>query len=121
MLRLNQELTPEYSNWLEASHYLFHPRQYQQGDLLKLFRKVGIDIPLLDAIKQAKFLKELCIHKRKKMKGAVEMGGIVSILIKHKDASAKVQRILPKKCQDSGIFSMPCTIGNSTFAYVMLD
>ncbi|RDX87028.1 Retrovirus-related Pol polyprotein, partial [Mucuna pruriens] len=36
------------------------------------------NIPLLDAIKQipkyAKFLKELCVHKRKKMKGSVEVG-----------------------------------------------
>ncbi|RDX60838.1 hypothetical protein CR513_60990, partial [Mucuna pruriens] len=52
-------------------------RRYKiDEDLLKLFKKVGINIPLLDAIKQipkyAKFLKELYIHKRKKMKGAVE-------------------------------------------------
>ncbi|RDX91835.1 hypothetical protein CR513_26123, partial [Mucuna pruriens] len=50
-------------------------------ELLKMFRKVEINIPLLDAIKQipkyAKFLKELCVHKRKKMKGSVEAGGIV--------------------------------------------
>ncbi|RDY03205.1 hypothetical protein CR513_13229, partial [Mucuna pruriens] len=81
-------------------------------DLLKLFRKVP---------KYAKFLKELCIHKRKKMKGEVETEGIMSALIKHEDDSAGVQRILPKKCQDSGIFSMPCTIGNCTFTDVMLD
>ncbi|RDX88291.1 hypothetical protein CR513_30129, partial [Mucuna pruriens] len=41
-------------------------------ELLRMFRKVEINIPLLDAIKQipkyAKFLKELCVHKRKKMK-----------------------------------------------------
>ncbi|RDY11460.1 hypothetical protein CR513_03866, partial [Mucuna pruriens] len=64
-------------------------------DLLKLFRKVEINIPLLDTIKQvpkyAKFLKELCIHKRKKMKGAVEMGGIMSALIKHKNTTTRAQ------------------------------
>ncbi|RDY12607.1 hypothetical protein CR513_02570, partial [Mucuna pruriens] len=41
-----------------------------------MFRKVEINIPLLDAIKQiskyAKFLKELCVHKRRKMKGSRE-------------------------------------------------
>ncbi|RDY06201.1 hypothetical protein CR513_09844, partial [Mucuna pruriens] len=41
-------------------------------NLLKMFQNVEINIPLLDAIKQipkyAKFLKELCVHKRKKMK-----------------------------------------------------
>ncbi|RDX97144.1 hypothetical protein CR513_20111, partial [Mucuna pruriens] len=41
-------------------------------ELLKMFRKVEINFLLLDAIKQipkyAKFLKELCVHKRRKMK-----------------------------------------------------
>ncbi|RDY08458.1 Retrovirus-related Pol polyprotein from transposon 17.6, partial [Mucuna pruriens] len=80
-------------------------------ELLKMFWKVEINIPLLDAIKQipkyAKFLKELCVHKRKKMKGGVELGGIV--------------QALPKKCRDPGIFSIPCTIGDCTFADAMLD
>ncbi|RDY13834.1 hypothetical protein CR513_01183, partial [Mucuna pruriens] len=60
-----------------------------------------INIPLLDAIKQipkyAKFLKELCLHKRKKLKG-VEMGGVVSKLIKSEDVTARSQQVLPKKC-----------------------
>ncbi|RDY10414.1 hypothetical protein CR513_05068, partial [Mucuna pruriens] len=94
-------------------------------DLLKLFKKVEINILLLDAIKQipkyAKFLEELCSHKRKKMKGAVEMGRIVSVLVKHEDSSAGLQRILPKKCQDMGIFVVPCTIGDRTFTDAMLD
>ncbi|RDY13039.1 hypothetical protein CR513_02098, partial [Mucuna pruriens] len=62
-------------------------------DLLNLFRKVEINIPLLDAIKlvpkYVKFLKELCIHKRKKINGAVETGGVVLVLVKHEDASAR--------------------------------
>ncbi|RDY14830.1 hypothetical protein CR513_00038, partial [Mucuna pruriens] len=45
-------------------------------DLLKMFRKVEINIPLFDAIKQfpkyAKFLKELCIHKKRQIKGGIE-------------------------------------------------
>ncbi|RDX74876.1 hypothetical protein CR513_45310, partial [Mucuna pruriens] len=55
------------------------------------------------------------------MKGGVEMGGIMLALTKHEDATDRVQRVLPKKCQDPGIFSVPCTIGNSTFADAMLD
>ncbi|RDX93793.1 hypothetical protein CR513_23900, partial [Mucuna pruriens] len=53
-------------------------------ELLKMFRKVEINISLLDAIKQvpkyAKFLKELCVHKRRKIKGSREIGGVVSTL-----------------------------------------
>ncbi|RDX93573.1 hypothetical protein CR513_24144, partial [Mucuna pruriens] len=46
-------------------------------ELPRMFQKVEINIPLLDAIKQIpkykKFLKELCVHKRKKMKESVEI------------------------------------------------
>ncbi|RDX92977.1 hypothetical protein CR513_24821, partial [Mucuna pruriens] len=74
-------------------------------ELLKMFRKVEINIPLLDAIKQvpkyAKFLKELCVHKRRKIKGSKEIGGV--------------------DCRDPGIFSAPCTNCDCTFAHAMLD
>ncbi|RDX79273.1 hypothetical protein CR513_40319, partial [Mucuna pruriens] len=60
-------------------------------ELLKMFRKVEINISFLDTIKQiskyAKFLKELCVHKRKNMKGSVEMGGIVSTLTKNEEVT----------------------------------
>ncbi|RDX78194.1 hypothetical protein CR513_41559, partial [Mucuna pruriens] len=94
-------------------------------ELLRMFRKVEINIPLLDAIKQiskyAKFLKELCMHKRKKMKGEVELGGIVSALTRNGEFTAGAQQALPKKCQDPRIFSIPCTIGDCTFVDAMLD
>ncbi|RDX78970.1 hypothetical protein CR513_40665, partial [Mucuna pruriens] len=70
-------------------------RSKMDEDLLKLFRKVEINILLLNAIKQvpkyAKFHKELYIHKRKKIKGAVETRGIVSALVKREDASVGIQ------------------------------
>ncbi|KAF1864701.1 hypothetical protein Lal_00032019 [Lupinus albus] len=59
-------------------------------DLLDIFRKVEVKIPLLDAIKQipriAKFLKELCTHKRK-LKGnqRINMGRNVSAMIVKKN------------------------------------
>ncbi|RDX94145.1 hypothetical protein CR513_23501, partial [Mucuna pruriens] len=93
-------------------------------ELLKMFRKVEINIPLLDAIKQilkyAKFLKELCVHKRRKMKGSRELGGVVSSLTKNNPTTG-ISQVLRKKCQDLGIFSVPCTIGDCTFADAMLD
>ncbi|RDY13840.1 hypothetical protein CR513_01191, partial [Mucuna pruriens] len=93
-------------------------------ELLKMFRKVKINIPLLNAIKQilkyAKFLKELCVHKRRKMKGSRELGGVVSSLTKN-NPTAGISQVLPKKCRDPGIFSVPCTIGDCTFADAMLD
>ncbi|RDX92528.1 hypothetical protein CR513_25330, partial [Mucuna pruriens] len=93
-------------------------------ELLKMFRKVEINIPLLDAIKQilkyAKFLKELCVHKRRKMKGSQEFGGVVSALTKS-DSTTGISQVLPNKCRDPRIFSVPCTIDECTFANAMLD
>ncbi|RDY07874.1 Retrovirus-related Pol polyprotein, partial [Mucuna pruriens] len=90
-----------------------------------MFQKVEINIPLLDALKQipkyAKFLKELFVHKRKKMKGNVEVGGIVSAMTRNKDFIVEAPQALPKKCRDPKIFSIPCTIGDCTFANAMLD
>ncbi|RDX64268.1 hypothetical protein CR513_57192, partial [Mucuna pruriens] len=69
----------------------------------------------------AKFLKELCIHKRRKIKGSREIGGVVSALTKNEEFTTGATRALPRKCRDPGIFSIPCTIGECTFADVMLD
>ncbi|RDX91964.1 hypothetical protein CR513_25967, partial [Mucuna pruriens] len=90
-------------------------------DLLKLFRKVEVNIPFHKAIKHvpkyAMFLKELCVHKRKKIKGAAETGGIMPVL----ELNARAQQILPKKCQDPGIFTVTCTIRNYIFIDAILD
>ncbi|RDX74589.1 hypothetical protein CR513_45645, partial [Mucuna pruriens] len=84
-------------------------------DLMKMFQRVEINILLLDAIKQipkyAKFLKELCVHKRNKLKGGVEVGGVLLAFIQNDNT----------KYKDPEIFSVPCTIGRCTFADAMLD
>ncbi|RDX98840.1 hypothetical protein CR513_18190, partial [Mucuna pruriens] len=63
---------------------------------------VEINIPLLDTIKQipkyAKFLKKLCVHKRRKMKGSREIGGVVSALTKIEESTVGTSRVLSKKC-----------------------
>ncbi|RDX67959.1 Retrovirus-related Pol polyprotein, partial [Mucuna pruriens] len=55
------------------------------------------------------------------MKGGVELGGIVSALTKNDDLIVGTRKALPKKCRDPGIFMVPCTIGDCTFADAMLD
>jgi len=88
-------------------------------ELYETFRKCEVNIPLLDAIKQipryAKFLKELCTIKRKqKLKGCekVKVG---------ENVSAVIQRKLPTKCKDPGMFTIPCMIGYTKFEKAMLD
>ncbi|XP_073131674.1 uncharacterized protein [Henckelia pumila] len=87
--------------------------------LYELFRRCEVNIPLLDDIKQVprydKFLKELCTVKRKqKLKGCqkVELGEQVSTII---------QRKVPTKCKDPGMFSIPFKIGDVQLDTAMLD
>ncbi|RDX91515.1 hypothetical protein CR513_26500, partial [Mucuna pruriens] len=72
--------------------------------LLKMFQKVEINIPLLDAIK-------------KKMKGGVELERIVSALTRNDDLITSPTKEMPRP----RIFSVPCIIGDCTFADAMLD
>ncbi|PIN21706.1 DNA-directed DNA polymerase [Handroanthus impetiginosus] len=92
-------------------------KQEEEKEILETFRKVEVNIPLLDAIKQipryAKFLKELCTNK-KKLKGneRISVG---------ENVSAVLQRKLPPKCKDPSIFSIPCKIGNVRIEKAMCD
>ncbi|CAN6720974.1 unnamed protein product [Malus baccata var. baccata] len=92
-------------------------KEEAEKDILETFRKVQVNIPLLDAIKQvpryAKFLKELCTtRKRMSTKEVVKVG---------ENVSAILQRKLPPKCKDPGSFTIPCVIGNTRFESTMLD
>ncbi|XP_042415111.1 uncharacterized protein LOC122004262 [Zingiber officinale] len=62
--------------------------------------------------KYAKFLKDVCLHKKKLMGNElVSMG---------KNVSAFIQPI-PQKCDDPGVFTVLGTIGNYVFEDAMLD
>ncbi|KAJ9166961.1 hypothetical protein P3X46_021650 [Hevea brasiliensis] len=92
-------------------------KEEQEKDILETFKKVEVNIHLLDAIKQipryAKFLKELCTTKRKlRNNEKISVGENVSALI---------QRKLPPKCKDPGSFSIPCKIGDSRFESAMAN
>ncbi|KAM0981411.1 hypothetical protein TB1_013764 [Malus domestica] len=92
-------------------------KEEAEKDILETFRKVQVNIPLLDAIKQvpryAKFFKELCTtRKRISTKEFVKVS---------ENVSAILQRKLPPKCKDPGSFTIPCVIGNTRFESAMLD
>ncbi|KAK8333253.1 hypothetical protein V6Z12_A10G191200 [Gossypium hirsutum] len=80
----------------------------EDKEIFKTFRNVEINIPLLDAIRQipcyAKFLKELYTNKQKltSNENAVTVG---------ENVSAVLQRKMPGKCKDRGMFAIPCKIG----------
>ncbi|CAM8975776.1 unnamed protein product [Rhodiola kirilowii] len=94
------------------------PKQHvMDKDILELFSKVDINIPLLEAIKQipryAKFLKELCTNRRRSDRYDQELMS--------RNVSAVIQRKVPPKCGDPGTYTIPCTIGNIRIENCMLD
>ncbi|CAN6707332.1 unnamed protein product [Malus baccata var. baccata] len=92
-------------------------KEENEKDILETFRKVQVNIPLLDAIKQVpryeKFLKELCTTRRRiSNKEVVQVSENVFVIL---------QRKLPPKCKYPGSFTIPCVIGNTKFEHAMLD
>jgi hypothetical protein len=94
-------------------------KEDKEKEILEVFKKVELNLPLLDAIKQipkyAKFLKELCTTKRTfKLKGheMVSIGAVVSAI---------VQKNMPLKQKDPGVFTIPCVIGNASFKRALCD
>ena len=88
-------------------------KEDKETEILEVFKKVELNISLIDAIKQipkyAKFLKELCTTKRAyKLKGyeMVSMGEVVF---------AVVQNNMPLKQKDPCALTIPCVIGNASF------
>ncbi|KAM1709604.1 hypothetical protein ACFXTN_000082 [Malus domestica] len=100
-----------------SHRFMQSKKKEAEKDILETFRKVQVNIPLLDAIKQvpryAKFLKELCTSRKRILtKEVVKVGENVSAILQHK---------LPPKCKDLGSFTIPCVIGNTRFESAMLD
>ncbi|BFG24973.1 hypothetical protein CerSpe_112470 [Prunus speciosa] len=92
-------------------------RDQQTIDILELFRKVQINIPLLDAVKQipayAKFLKDVCTNKRK---FATHEKVMLS-----EECSAVLLKKLPQKLKDPRSFTISCIIGNLHFEKALID
>ncbi|XP_015947125.1 uncharacterized protein LOC107472068 [Arachis duranensis] len=85
-------------------------------NMLQVFKKVEVTIPLLDAIQQipkfAKFLKDLCTHK--------DMIGELETLSLGSSISSLMEPI-PKKYGDPGSCLVSCCIGGHTFHDRMCD
>ncbi|XP_073025143.1 uncharacterized protein [Primulina eburnea] len=91
---ISNAVLPPFTSRLEKSK-----KMDNEKEVLETFRKVEINIPLIDVFKQipryAKFLKDLCTNKRRlKIDEKVSVGESVSAVIK---------KSLPKKCKDPGV------------------
>ncbi|XP_050896515.1 uncharacterized protein LOC127103288 [Lathyrus oleraceus] len=122
VVETEKEKEKEYVPPVPFPHRIMKNKRTNDGDnereILDVFIKVAVNIPLLDVIKQvpkyAKFLKDLCTSK-KRLKGneRVNLGRNISALIQPKQA-------IPQKCKDPGTFYIPCTIGIHTGLIIQL-
>ncbi|XP_026398946.1 uncharacterized protein LOC113294781 [Papaver somniferum] len=89
----------------------------QDKEILDIFRKIHVNIPLIDAIKQvpkyARILKDLCTNKQRLTGNEV--------MKVEENTSAIMQKKLPLKCKDPGSFDIPIVISNTKFNKAMLD
>jgi hypothetical protein len=92
-------------------------KENKMFDIFEILRKVQINIPLLDAIKQipsyAKFLKDCCTNKRR-----FQEHETVALT---EEVSAVLLRKLPPKLKDPGSFTIPCRIGDHDCERSLLD
>lgn len=76
-----------------------------------------VNVPLLDEAKQvpqhAHLLKELCAAKKK-------LKGYETVQVSE-NISAILQKRLPPKCKDPGVFTVPCKLGNLNIPNAMVD
>ncbi|XP_020233125.1 uncharacterized protein LOC109813362 [Cajanus cajan] len=83
-------------------------QEKQFARLLDVFKKLHINIPFAEALKQmpsyAKFMKDLLSRKRKLQED--------EIIMLTKECSAIIQQKLPPKLKDPRSFAIPCEIGN---------
>ncbi|PRQ35491.1 hypothetical protein RchiOBHm_Chr5g0080601 [Rosa chinensis] len=82
-----------------------------------ILKKVNVNIPLIELLRQmpvyAKFLKDLCTHKRK-----IKNDERFEIC---EEVSAILQRRIPPKLKDPGSFNISCTIGEKVFDRALMD
>ncbi|GMI90914.1 hypothetical protein HRI_002760700 [Hibiscus trionum] len=92
-------------------------KKEEEKEILDVFKKVEINIPLLDVIrkvpKYAKFLKDLCTNRR-------QLSGNEKVNL-GENISAIFQKPLPPKYKDQGMFAIPCKIGKVGIKRAMCD
>ncbi|KAM1265683.1 hypothetical protein ACFX2J_035340 [Malus domestica] len=120
----SDKVSKEVQNSFNSCVPIHFPRWFMKSkkeqtdkEILDTFRKVQVNLPLLDAIKQvpkyAKFLKELCTNKRR-------FNDQKTVALSE-EVSAVLQRKLPPKLKDAGSFTIPCVIGGKEFGRALCD
>ena len=129
--KLSKKLTPSTLKKVEAKEssieekpivpYLQRLRKNkldnQFGKFMEIFKKLHINIPFSEALKQmpgyVKFMKDI-LSKRRKLEDYETMALF-------EECSAILQKKLPLKLKDPSTFTIPCAIGNSIFEKSLCD
>ncbi|KAK8556953.1 hypothetical protein V6N12_003342 [Hibiscus sabdariffa] len=99
------------------ARFIKKDKQAEEKEILDIFRKVEINLPLLEVIRKvpryAHFLKDLCSNKRKLFgHEKVNLGENVSTVL---------TRRIPPRLKDQGMFIIPCKIGKVNIKRAMCD
>ena len=94
-----------------------HKLDKQFTKFMEVFKKLNMNIPFVDALEQmpsyVKFMKDILSQKRRLID--------FEIVNLTEECSAILQRKLPQKLKDPGIFTIPCTIGYTIFERALCD
>ncbi|XP_015947228.1 uncharacterized protein LOC107472193 [Arachis duranensis] len=112
-----EEVTTKEKYQKESKRFNMGLKDQQFPKFLEVFKKLGINIPLAEALEKmplyAKFLKELINKKRS--------WNEKETVILTQECSVVIQRGLPPKLIDPGSFIISCTIGNMTLEKALSD
>jgi hypothetical protein len=107
----------QHSTLITPSHFGKQGEKIQA--MMKVFKQVKINIPLLDAIQQvpayAKFLKDLCTQKRK------SRNHIPKKVLLTEHVSSLIQHNTPPKFKDPEAPTISCIIGQKEIDKALLD
>ncbi|XP_070002066.1 uncharacterized protein [Nicotiana sylvestris] len=94
-----------------------HQKEEQYKKFLEMLKQIQVNIPLIDALKEmhgyAKMMKDLLQRK-------FDFQDLATVTLTQ-TCSAVVTRPIAEKLSDSGSFTIPCTIGNFSFAKTLCD
>ena len=99
-------------------HRLRAPKKVNNHyEIYELFKQVKLNIPLLDSIKKipsyAKFLKDLCMVKRKL--------GVNKEEFMTEQSTSLIRNNLPPKYKDRGSPTISIVVGNSKLGHALVD
>ncbi|XP_068305092.1 uncharacterized protein [Pyrus communis] len=120
----SDKVSKEVQNLFNSCVPIPFPRRFMKSkkeqtnkEILDTFRKVQVNLPLLNAIKQvpkyAKFLKELCTNNRR-------FNDQETVALRE-EVSVVLQRKLPSKLKDASSFTIPGVIGGKEFRRALCD